>query len=59
VVKSGLGEKKILLLYARDCEVVLNAVQAFKTMLQCTGNCQVSCCMLRFPLEIPSNTGIN
>ncbi|KAI5745401.1 hypothetical protein M8J76_010736 [Diaphorina citri] len=41
VVKSGLGEKKILLLYARDCEVVLNAVQAFKTMLQCTGKCQV------------------
>ncbi|KAL1462585.1 hypothetical protein WDU94_014411, partial [Cyamophila willieti] len=36
-----LRDKKLLLLYARDCEQVTSVITAFKMLLQSTGKCQV------------------
>uniref|UniRef100_A0A8D9DZN2 SEFIR domain-containing protein n=1 Tax=Cacopsylla melanoneura TaxID=428564 RepID=A0A8D9DZN2_9HEMI len=36
-----LRDRKLLFLYARDCEQVTSVITAFKTFLQSTGKCQV------------------
>lgn len=36
-----LEERQVLLLYARDCDAVMNVVKDFKSLLRRTGKCQV------------------